>query len=89
MIRKEKEKKKVKYNSLRGMQDIIEQVQLWQYIEKIVREIFEVFNFREIRTPILENAEVFLRSIGEDTDIVEKEMYIFKDKKRKNCCLKT
>lgn len=82
MIRKEKEKKKVKYNSLRGMQDIIEQVQLWQYIEKIVREIFEVFNFREIRTPILENAEVFLRSIGEDTDIVEKEMYIFKDKKK-------
>lgn len=88
MIRKEKEKKKVKYNSLRGMQDIIEQVQLWQYIEKIVREIFEVFNFREIRTPILENAEVFLRSIGEDTDIVEKEMYIFKDKKGRTVALR-
>ncbi len=88
MIKKEKEKKKVKFSSLRGMQDIIEQVYLWQHIEENAREIFEVYNFKEIRTPVVENAEIFLRSIGEDTDIVEKEMYIFKDKKGRTVALR-
>jgi len=70
------------------MQDIVEQIHLWQYIEEHAREIFETYNFQEIRTPIVENAEIFLRSIGEDTDIVEKEMYIFKDKKGRTVALR-
>jgi histidyl-tRNA synthetase len=79
----------VKYNSLRGMQDIFpSNVFLWQYLESEAKRIFELFNFQEIRTPILENAEVFLRSIGEDTDIVEKEMYIFDDKKGRKIALR-
>jgi len=79
----------VKYSLLRGMQDIFsEQISLWQYIEKHARKILENYNFREIRTPIVENAELFLRSIGEDTDIVEKEMYIFQDKKGRKVALR-
>lgn len=88
MIGKEKEKK-VKFSSLRGMQDILpEEIHLWQYIEEQARKIFEIYNFREIRTPIVEIAEIFLRSIGEDTDIVEKEMYIFQDKKGRKVALR-
>lgn len=88
MIKKEKEKK-VKFSSLRGMQDIFQpQITLWQNIEKKAREIFELYNFSEIRTPIIEQAELFLRSIGDDTDIVEKEMYIFQDKKGRSVALR-
>ncbi|MCS7215117.1 MAG: histidine--tRNA ligase [Thermodesulfovibrio sp.] len=79
----------MKYSLLRGMQDIFsEQIYLWQYIEENARKILENFNFQEIRTPIVENAELFLRSIGEDTDIVEKEMYIFYDKKGRKVALR-
>ncbi len=88
LIKKEKGKK-VKYSLLRGMQDIFsEQIYLWQYIEEHARKIFDNYNFQEIRTPIVENAELFLRSIGEDTDIVEKEMYIFQDKKGRKVALR-
>lgn len=88
MIKKEKEKK-VKYSSLRGMADIIpSQINLWHYIEKKAKNIFEIYNFKEIRTPLLEYADLFLRSIGEDTDIVEKEMYIFQDKKGRTVALR-
>lgn len=79
----------MKFSSLRGMQDILpEEIYLWQYIEDQARKIFEIYNFQEIRTPIVEMAELFLRSIGEDTDIVEKEMYIFQDKKGRKISLR-
>jgi histidyl-tRNA synthetase len=57
-----------------------EDVQLWQRIESEARDVFGRFQFREIRMPILEKTELFARSIGEATDIVEKEMYSFVDK---------
>lgn len=79
----------MKFSLLRGMQDIFsEQIYLWQHIEENAKKILEVFNFQEIRTPIVENVEIFLRSIGEDTDIVEKEMYIFQDKKGRTIALR-
>lgn len=79
----------MKLNSLRGMQDILpEEIQIWQHIEDNARGLLELHNYREIRTPILEQAELFLRSIGEDTDIVEKEMYIFNDKKGRRIALR-
>jgi histidyl-tRNA synthetase len=56
-------------------------VELWQKIERIARELFEDFGFNEIRIPIMERTDLFKRSIGEDTDIVEKEMYTFPDRK--------
>ncbi len=67
---------------IRGFKDILPgEVELWQHIEKTARSLLESFGFKEIRIPILEHAELFARSIGEDTDIVEKEMYTFSDRK--------
>ncbi len=77
------------FKTLRGMQDILpDDIIIWQFIEQQAKDIFEIYNFQEIRTPILEMAELFLRSIGEDTDIVEKEMYIFDDKKGRKVALR-
>jgi len=66
---------------IRGFKDILPgEVELWQEIERVARELFEDFGFSEIRIPIMERTELFKRSIGEDTDIVEKEMYTFPDR---------
>jgi histidyl-tRNA synthetase len=67
---------------IRGFKDILPgEIELWQEIEKTARSLFEDFGFKEIRIPIMEKTELFARSIGEDTDIVEKEMYTFPDRK--------
>jgi len=67
---------------IRGFKDILpDEVDIWQHIEKTARSLFENFGFSEIRLPILERTELFSRSIGENTDIVEKEMYTFPDRK--------
>ena len=67
---------------IRGFKDILPgETELWQHIEKTAAALFENFGFREIRIPIMEHTELFARSIGEDTDIVEKEMYTFPDRK--------
>jgi histidyl-tRNA synthetase len=67
---------------IRGFRDILPgEIELWQKIERIARELFENYGFSEIRIPIMERTELFKRSIGEDTDIVEKEMYTFPDRK--------
>ncbi len=60
----------------------------WQYIENIAREITAVFGYREIRTPVFEHTELFLRGVGETTDIVQKEMYTFEDKGHRSITLK-
>ena len=67
--------------AVRGFKDILPQESVkWQYIECVAREIFTDFGFQEIRVPILEKTDLFKRSIGESTDIVEKEMYTFLDR---------
>ena len=67
---------------IRGFKDILPgEVELWQAVETVARELLEDFGFKEIRIPIMERTELFARSIGEDTDIVEKEMYTFPDRK--------
>lgn len=67
--------------ALNGFKDILPaEVHLWQRVEQTAKTIFTRFNFQEIRLPILEKTELFARSIGEATDIVEKEMYTFVDK---------
>ncbi|HSN58953.1 MAG TPA: histidine--tRNA ligase [Clostridiaceae bacterium] len=60
----------------------------WQYLEKRLREIAATYGFREIRTPIFEHTELFLRGIGETTDVVQKEMYTFNDKGNRSITLK-
>jgi histidyl-tRNA synthetase len=67
---------------IRGFKDILPgEAELWQAVEKVARELLEDFGFKEIRIPIMERTELFARSIGEETDIVEKEMYTFPDRK--------
>lgn len=71
----------MKITALNGFKDILpSDIVLWQRVEDAVREVFSRFQFSEIRLPILEKTELFARSIGEATDIVEKEMYTFVDK---------
>ena len=68
--------------TIRGFRDILpEQIRLWQKVENLAFELFEAFGYREIRIPVLEKTQLFARSIGEATDIVEKEMYTFADRK--------
>jgi histidyl-tRNA synthetase len=67
---------------IRGFKDILPgETELWRYIEQTSVSLFEDFGFQEIRVPVMERTELFQRSIGEDTDIVEKEMYTFPDRK--------
>src|SRR3989339_254969 len=67
--------------TIRGFRDILpETIGLWQKVEKEAAHLFEAFGFKEIRIPVLEKTELFARSIGEATDIVEKEMYTFSDR---------
>ncbi len=67
---------------IRGFKDILPgETELWQNVERTASALFEDFGYREIRIPIMEKTELFARSIGEDTDIVEKEMYTFEDRK--------
>lgn len=67
---------------IRGFKDILPpETELWQHIEQTAVKIFKDFGFKEIRIPVLEYTELFARSIGENTDIVEKEMYTFADRK--------
>ncbi|MEJ5300878.1 MAG: histidine--tRNA ligase [Thermodesulforhabdaceae bacterium] len=75
--------------AVRGMMDILpEEVGKWRFLEETARSIFQRFGYREIRTPLLEATELFARSIGEATDIVEKEMYTFYDSKGRSLSLR-
>ena len=65
----------------RGTNDFLPgEVEKWQYLEGLIRDLFEKYHYKEIRTPIFEHTELFLRSVGETSDIVSKEMYSFEDK---------
>ena len=69
-----------KFQSIRGMNDLLpSDSELWQTVEESIRDVSELYGYREIRLPLLESTDLFKRSIGEQTDIVEKEMYTFKD----------
>ncbi len=71
----------MKTQAIQGFKDILpDEMHRWLRIENVSRDIFQRFGFREIRLPIMEETSLFARSIGQDTDIVEKEMYTFADK---------
>jgi histidyl-tRNA synthetase len=71
----------MKVRSIRGFNDILpDTIKRWQFIEEKTRETFELYGFSEIRPPVIEFTEIFARSIGTTTDIVEKEMYTFTDR---------
>lgn len=69
--------------AIRGTRDLLPpDTDLWNFVEARVREVFQRYNFREIRTPVFESTELFARGVGEDTDIVSKEMFTWEDKAR-------
>lgn len=73
----------------RGTKDILPDVsEQWCYVERKVRNVCDLYGYKEIRTPIFEHTELFLRGIGETTDIVEKEMYSFTDRGKRNITLR-
>ncbi|MCP4598921.1 MAG: histidine--tRNA ligase [Neptuniibacter sp.] len=70
-----------KIKAIRGMNDILpEQSPVWQYLENTVKDVLSAYGYSEIRMPVVEQTNLFKRSIGEVTDIVEKEMYTFEDR---------
>ncbi|MEE9169773.1 MAG: histidine--tRNA ligase [bacterium] len=79
----------LEFKTPRGTKDILPaDISKWQYVESTLREIFERYNFSEIRTPTFEETELFARGIGQATDIVQKEMYTFEDKGGKSHTLR-
>jgi histidyl-tRNA synthetase len=69
--------------AVRGTRDILPpDTALWNHVETIVRDVFRAYNFQEIRTPIFESTELFARGVGEETDIVSKEMFTWEDRGR-------
>lgn len=74
---------------IKGTEDILPQdVHRWQYVEDTARDLFDLYLFREIRTPFFESFDLFSRSVGDTTDIVSKEMYDFYDKGNRHIALR-
>ena len=79
----------MKINRPRGTYDLFpEELRRWQWAEQIARDTFEEYGFSEIRTPIFEATDLFSRSLGKFTEIVEKQMYTFRDKKGRSLTLR-
>jgi histidyl-tRNA synthetase len=75
--------------AIKGTKDLLpSDAPRWHYLENVVKNIFSTFNYKEIRTPVFEETSLFARSIGEETDIVGKEMYTFEDKGGNSITLK-
>ena len=69
--------------AIRGTRDLLPpETALWNFVEAAARDVFHAYNFQEIRTPIFEETMLFARSVGEETDIVSKEMYTWEDRGR-------
>src|ERR1043166_3668262 len=69
--------------AVRGTRDLLPpDTALWNFVDSTARDVFRIYNFQEIRTPIFEDTQLFARSVGEETDIVSKEMFTWEDKAR-------
>lgn len=69
--------------AVRGTRDLLPpETAVWNFVEAAARDVFRLYNFHEIRTPIFEQTQLFARSVGEETDIVSKEMYTWEDRGR-------
>jgi histidyl-tRNA synthetase len=79
----------MKYKAIYGTHDLLPEDSFkWQHLEEKIRKIFSLYNYTEIRTPIFEETDLFARSIGQDTDIVQKEMYTFLDQGKRSLTLR-
>jgi histidyl-tRNA synthetase len=76
-------------NNVKGTRDIIgEEANAFNYIENLLKQICELFAYNEVRPPVLEHTELFVRSVGESSDVVRKEMYTFLDKAERSVTLR-
>src|SRR5579872_1411527 len=67
--------------AVKGTRDLLPPATaVWNHVESVARSVFAAYNYREIRTPILEETQLFARGVGQETDIVSKEMYTFEDR---------
>ncbi|MBN1106682.1 MAG: ATP phosphoribosyltransferase regulatory subunit, partial [Deltaproteobacteria bacterium] len=79
----------MEFAAIKGFKDLLpEEMPTWQRVESEARKVFRCFGFQEIRPPLLEATELFNRSIGEETDIVSKEMYTLTDSRGKGLTLR-
>ena len=79
----------MKITRQKGTKDIfLDEMNVWQYIEENIRYLCDEYNLNEIRTPVFESTELFLRGVGNETDIVNKEMYTFLDKGNRSITLR-
>jgi len=79
----------MRYTALKGVHDIFPpDIHIWQKVESVARDVFTAYGFQELRAPVIESTDIFIRSIGETTDIVEKEMYTFTDKAGRHITLR-
>lgn len=79
----------MKPKAIRGMNDLLPEASgTWRFVESTIRDVIESYGYQEIRVPILEQTELFRRSIGEVTDIVEKEMYTFLDRNEESVTMR-
>ncbi|MCH7827537.1 MAG: histidine--tRNA ligase, partial [Bacteroidetes bacterium] len=75
--------------AIKGTKDILpDSIEKWKYVENIISSVFKHYNYSEIRTPIFEETSLFVKGIGEATDIVGKEMYTFEDRSKTSITLK-
>jgi histidyl-tRNA synthetase len=78
-----------KVSGVKGMNDLLPpDSHVWQHVERTARELFSRFSYQEMRTPMVEDTHLFVRSVGESTDIVGKEMYTFEDKAGRSLSLR-
>ena len=74
---------------LKGTKDILpDEVKEWQYVENTAKTVFENYGYNEIRVPVIESTDLFQRGVGETTDVVQKEMYVFNDKGGRSIALR-
>src|SRR5204862_1897492 len=79
----------VKFQAPKGTHDILPgEVERWQWLEERTRGVMALYGYREVRSPIFESTDLFVRSVGESTDIVRKEMYTFADRKGRSLTLR-
>ena len=79
----------MQYRAPRGTRDILaEEVSRWQFLEETFRKLSALYGYSEIRTPLFEQTELFTRSVGEESDIVSKEMYTFRDRSGRSLTLR-
>lgn len=78
-----------RYQSVKGTRDLLpSETAVWAAVEETARRVFRQYGYGEIRTPVLEETELFVRSVGESTDVVGKQMYTFKDRKERSLTLR-